>query len=262
MRPGLYPILFGGIDPDALAWRSTIIATNAVSPAQLRRVSTLIRALKAAGVWSSLDRLWLFAAENATQALTDLKARATATAVNSPTFTANRGYAGNGSNAYINTGFNPATGTPLYTQNDGSFGVWIETAETVTGSDHHYIANDEAIFSLLRQLNATQYNFGVNASAGTSYTYASQTGHWHAQRTASNAQALFKDGASVATSSTSSAAFASQAFFVLAGNNGGAPFGATNGRLSATWMGGSMGAPVVAAFNNAMRTYMTAVGVG
>jgi hypothetical protein len=72
------------------------VGGGALSNSELRLVSNLIRGLKTDGVWSSLDRLWLFAAENSTQALTDLVARSSATATNSPTFTANQGFAGNG----------------------------------------------------------------------------------------------------------------------------------------------------------------------
>jgi hypothetical protein len=65
------------IDVDARAWQTSVIsAGGTVSPQQLVRVSTLIRGLKVDHVWEVHDRLWLFAAENSTQARRDLVARA------------------------------------------------------------------------------------------------------------------------------------------------------------------------------------------
>src|SRR5262249_57621708 len=104
---------FGGARPfdgDTLAWQSAVQgAGGAVGYAQLGFVDRLIFDLKAANVWAGLDRLWLFAAENSQQALIDLVARAGATAVNSPTFTATRGWQGNGTSSYLHSHFNPPT---------------------------------------------------------------------------------------------------------------------------------------------------------
>ena len=44
-----------------------------VSSTRRTLVDALISGLKSDGVWPKLDRLWLFAAENATSALVDLK---------------------------------------------------------------------------------------------------------------------------------------------------------------------------------------------
>ena len=66
-------------------------ARRHVSSTRRTLVDALIRGLKTDGVWSKLDRLWLFAAENATSALVDVKEGRLATAVSSPTFTTDRG---------------------------------------------------------------------------------------------------------------------------------------------------------------------------
>jgi hypothetical protein len=249
------------VDPDALKWRAAVIAAGgAVSDMQKRRVSLLIAGLKKSGVWSALDRLWLFAAENSMQALVDLKARAAATPVNNPMFTANRGYAGNGSNAYIDTGFNPGTGAPNYAQDNACEGCWVETPQASSGTAHRYISYNENIYTQIGQLNTTSYEFGVNNGAGAaSYTFSTQTGVWHAQRTASNATALYQNGVSVQTSALASAVVSSRNFLVLAGNNAGSPYLPTDGRLAAVWMGKSIASP--GALYSLLRTYMAAVGV-
>jgi hypothetical protein len=121
----------GGIDAAALAWRAAVIAGGGtVSAPRLLLVGALAVSLKSAGVWTSLDRLWLLAAENTQSALIDIKAVAPSTAVAAPGFTVDRGYQGNGTTAYIDSGFNwqvPSIGANHYVQDSAGFGVWCET---------------------------------------------------------------------------------------------------------------------------------------
>jgi hypothetical protein len=251
------------VTPDAMAWRNAVLAASGtVSPQQLARVSTLIRALKAGDVWSSLDRLWLFAAENATQALIDLKARATATVANAPTFTANRGYAGNGSNAIVNTGFNPTSGSPNYTQSSAHWGLWVET--TSSGATMRLGGQDSANTTDMSSngAGATTYTFGVNQAAGVNTTVANTSlGDFDFVRTGAAAIVSYHLGAQTATATNASIAIPNNNFFVLAGNNAGVAFVPTDGRVAGFWAGGALTAPQVAAFRAARRAYMTAVGV-
>lgn len=253
MRPGLYPILFGSLDADARAWAAAVTAAGgAVSSSQLRLISILIVALKRAGVWTLLDRLWLFAAESATQALTDLKARAVATAVNSPAFTANRGYAGNGTTAHINSNFNPSTAGGNYARDDALLGCWVETEGASGGA---YMAAYIAQWSLFWRSGATTIGWPVNQGANQNFTFAGQTGLWALQRTGANATELFKDGASVATGVAASVALENRNVFILSDDGS---TSTTTGRLAAAFIGKSLTAPQQAAFNAAMRAYMPA----
>jgi hypothetical protein len=95
-----------GIDPDAARWIATVGQANVSGP-RGRMVSDTIRELKAGGVWADLDFLPVLCAENTAQALVDWKARKTMTLINTPTFTADRGYAF--STSGLNTGFVPST---------------------------------------------------------------------------------------------------------------------------------------------------------
>lgn len=81
----------------------------------------LVKDLKTAGVWSKLDTFAVFATDGSSDfALIDWKRLTQYTAVNSPTFTTNVGYNGNGTSAYINTNFNPSTSGVNYTLNNAS----------------------------------------------------------------------------------------------------------------------------------------------
>lgn len=93
-------------DADTLAWEAQVIVNGGtVSLARRIIVDQFIFDLKSAGAWALTDDYWAFWAENTAQALTSLKQRRLATAVNAPTFTADRDYAFDGATQYIDTGF-------------------------------------------------------------------------------------------------------------------------------------------------------------
>jgi hypothetical protein len=81
----------------------------------------LVVDLKDGGIWSKLDTFGVFATDgNSDFALIDWKRLSQYTAVNSPTFTTNVGFSGNGTSAYVNTNFNPSTSGVNYTLNNAS----------------------------------------------------------------------------------------------------------------------------------------------
>jgi hypothetical protein len=117
-------------DPATTAWAAAVVAAGGtVSSPRKTLVDNLIVGLKTDGVWAKLDRLWLFAGENAQSADRDLVSPANpATLINSPSFTADRGYTGNGSNAYVNSNVANNAGGLKYTQDSACFFGWSNTA--------------------------------------------------------------------------------------------------------------------------------------
>ena len=110
-------------------------------------------------------------------------------------------------------------------------------------------------------LDATNLQAGVNASSPIGAAHSGvQVAFWHAQRTASNAQAIFKNGASFVTGSAASVALVNRNFNILAGNNAGVAYQPTTARLSMAFIGGSLNGKEAALYG-AVRTYLTAVGV-
>jgi hypothetical protein len=103
-------------DPDVLLWRAAVVvAGGTVSNTRLSIINDFVYAEKTVGNWALTDDYWGLWGENSTQALVSLKQRRLATLVNSPTFTADRQYAFDGSTNYINTGFVPSTHGVNYT---------------------------------------------------------------------------------------------------------------------------------------------------
>jgi hypothetical protein len=97
-------------DSDVVAWEAAVIANGGtVSLARRIIIDQFVFSEKASGTWALTDDYWLLWGENAAQALTSLKRRELCTAVNSPTFTADRSYLFDGATNYLLTGFTPST---------------------------------------------------------------------------------------------------------------------------------------------------------
>jgi hypothetical protein len=246
------------VDADALKWRTAVVsAGGSVSTPQLRRISTLIATQKAAGVWQQLDREWVFAAENATQALIDLKARSSATAVNSPTFTAWRGYAGNGSTSYVNTNFNTSTGT-LFTQNSAHWGVWQRTAKTVGAVGNHGNVNTDA------GTNGVYVDFSspggrINDAGGAvSPAIVGGVGHLLLNRTAAAVSYAYYNGAKGVLNSTASQTPQNLTLWIGGRNLVGSINQASNAQVSAATAGAGLTDAQVLALYNTLAVYQAA----
>lgn len=97
------------------------------SASQQSKQNKLLVDLKNAGIWSKLDTFAVFATDGDEDfALIDWKRLTQYTAVSSPTFTVNGGFAGDGASSYIDTNFNPATSGVNYTLNDAGRYFWVD----------------------------------------------------------------------------------------------------------------------------------------
>ena len=94
------------MDPNA----QLIISAFTTPPTDERAelINATVQRLKVGGVWPLLDVLYMFAAADSQAALVNWRKPGTfnATLVNAPTFAADRGFTGNGTTAYIETGYN------------------------------------------------------------------------------------------------------------------------------------------------------------
>lgn len=110
-------------DPDYQAVLDYATTQGYTLPSSSQQVlqNQLVVDLKAAGIWSKLDTFAVFATDGSSDfALIDWKRLTDYTAVNSPTFTANEGFEGNGTSAYINTNYTFNTDFINPSQNDQS----------------------------------------------------------------------------------------------------------------------------------------------
>jgi hypothetical protein len=236
------------------------VATNGGSVSAGRKiiVNNLISSLKTAGIWTKLDRLWLYASENSASALTDLKATSLATAISSPTFTTDRGYTFNGTSSYINTEFNPATAGGSYTLNSASLGVYAR--QFGTGAFVYYVGiYSGAAFTGIYGDSVPQLGMLMN-DAASSGNVNSVPSLLVATRTASNARALYVNGVLGVSETQVSTSIPSFNVFVGARNNQGSPDTMSTAQISAAFIGGGLTATEVASFSASINTYMSEVG--
>ena len=146
------PVPTPAVDADyqAILDRSTALGYTAPSASQQTLQNTLVTDLKTAGVWSKLDAFYLFATDGDSDFATlnwKTPASFQATKTNSPTFTANEGFTGDGVSAYLDTNLNQANDTTNYTQDDASFGVYAWNEIAGTG---HYVMTADYFTTRLR----------------------------------------------------------------------------------------------------------------
>lgn len=172
-------------------------------------INTYITSLVSAGIWAKLDALYLFAAADTQGAgLNWVQNLYNCTLVSSPTFTADRGYTGNGTSAYIDSGFNPASASsPKYVQNDASVALWSRTSGTSTVSDAGEFDGTDGTSILCRGLTDNT-NFRVNNASGINTVGAvtDGTGLFSVRRTAPNALKAYRNGVSLGTDGATSTA--------------------------------------------------------
>lgn len=249
-----------GYDAATTAWVNAVVAASGtVSATQKGYVDTLIKSLKSGGVWTLLDRCFIFASENSQQATIDLVNLATATN-NGATFTANQGWAGNGSTTYLDSGFNLSTGTN-FTQNNSHFSEWRRTTSAVattrcSGALDGGATNGTYI--------STQAALGqINGGTGTQIAISggAESGHFLIVRTSSSAVASYLSGTSQATgSSDTSFAGLNQTYWIGGRNFGGSINQAHDAQSLALTFGASLTSGQVTTLYNALNAYKTSVG--
>ncbi|WP_143145851.1 hypothetical protein [Devosia enhydra] len=239
--------------------------TTPPTPERKVLINTLVGSLIDAGVWAKLDGLWLLAAADAQAGRRNWIQNAyNLTAVNSPAFAADRGYTGNGSSSYLDTGLVPSTFGGLYALNDASFGYWSLTSRA--GNSSNPMGSSSGVnsspFSIINprftddRLYPTVNDTG---SGGGGAANTQTSGLLSAQRdSAANVQ-VYRDGSLLANLSIASVALPSNSFALLARKTGSGAVNVTADQICMGYVGRALGA-LHSDLKNAVETYLTAVG--
>ena len=111
--------------------------------AHQQQYNSLICGLVADGTWSTLDFLYKFATDTATDALLNLVSASFAATSHGATFTADKGYTGDGTDSYLDTTYVPATASGNMMQNSAEVGIYDLSART-TGDFGTAIGSESA----------------------------------------------------------------------------------------------------------------------
>jgi hypothetical protein len=172
---------------------------------------------------SNFDRLGILGLQNQIAATTSfVNPSSTAlTLVNSPTFTAGQGFAGNGTTMRIDTNYNPVSGGVNFTLNNGSLFVYSRTNANAFYVDLGHFNGTTAIAQMDIR-DAGNFYFNINEIVGTSNEpVANSLGLFSGIRTASNQVKSYKNGVLLETVASNSVALINNNMYLLARNNNG-----------------------------------------
>lgn len=192
------------LDAVTVAWLAQLTTSFGSNPSSafIAALNTMIAGMRTDGNLTLLDRFWIFAQEVQGYARVSIvnPGSTQIIEVNTPTFTVNQGYTGNGTNRYLNTGFNYSTHAVNTLRNSISHGIYVTTnvAEAKFDAGYSSAATDNIVAS--RYSDGRIYGSANNSSGAPNVVNASSLGMTSARRTstATGGQA-FRNGAQVAT---------------------------------------------------------------
>ena len=263
----------GALDPDAVRWANAVRAAGStVSAARLGLVSGLIVSLKQARSGPGTDSAWTLtddygfpAAENTVQGLLSLKQLRLGTAVNSPTFTVDRGFTFDGATNYVDTGLIPNSHAVRASRPSNRLGVYNRTLTAGNGMD---IGGSNGNPRLLQFRSRASTNLAVYAAATANVvaavTQADNRGWMGGQRDGlvPSPCLFFRNGVQYDSQPSVSDGGSLPTFAIYLGcaNSAGTPASFRPGNLAAWAFGAPLSAAQALAEYNAIQTYMTAIG--
>ena len=253
----------GGFDTDyqAVLDRSTALGYTAPSASQQTLQNTLVEDLKTAGVWDKLDVFYVFATDGDSDFATlNWKAPSShqVTKVNSPTFTADSGFTGDGTSAYLNTSFRPLTNGNNYQANNASIGVYYNSSLSSNNlylSAYRTSADTDETFLRAGGQSPNVIN-NNNASNRDAFSVVGDFAQIH--RNSSN-QYLFTNG--IETDSlaiTGSNSLTDFEVYLLGLNNGGSIAALSNAQINFFYLGSTL-ISESSDFYNSLNTYKSAL---
>lgn len=212
--------------------------------------------------WPKLDALWVHAAHTSEAGrLNWLGNVYNCTPINSPAFTADRGFLPDGSSSYLDTGHNPATAiSPKFTRTSACMGIRSNTDNAANGSLAGYFdGNSNSGTSINPRATGDAITGRVNSSAGgvTFGASASSIGMFAMNRVDSANISAYRQGMLV--SSAASAAVTPPSGVLRLGSITDASYRAC--QFSMGWIGAGLTAQEQLDLFNWFEPYRTAVGV-
>lgn len=221
-----------------------VARATALDNKHINGYNDLICGMVSKGLWTKADAIYVLATQNTTSARLNLKSSSfSLTAMNSPTFTIDRGYAGNGTTSYLDTGFNPSTAGGVFTQNSASMGVWptiagntdvVEIGVAATWTGGTYVNADSGTSLAFGSVNTSVVNSAQAAAGGQKFVLVN--------RSAAGAEQIYVNGLIGGTATAASQAPASANVFIGGSNNSGAVSYGSTKTIGFAWIGSSLGA--------------------
>lgn len=269
-HPALRKYYYGGgvsysTEYQAVLDRATALGYTQPSGAQKTKQNTLVTSLKDAGIWSLLDVFYVFANDGGGDFATlNWKAPSSyqITRVNTPTFTSNQGFNGNGTTQYINTGWVPSTNGVNYTLNSASAGCHIYAhvteAKVDFGTCPSGIGSTPTLFFRADEGFGSSV-YSVNQAPNATFSNGGNCAGFHMSQRKDSANVYhFKNGSQVDTEADASTAVPSGAIYLLANNNSGSAATFSTRKMSCFFAGASLSG-LESSFYTSWNTYLSSL---
>ena len=203
----------GGFDTDYQAVLDFAISEGDTLPSANQQIlqNQVVLSLKDKGLWNKKDAFGLFATDgNVDFALICWKRLIKMDAINSPSFSANAGFTGNGTSSYIDTLFRPAIDGVNFLQDDAGFRI-----NSGTGSSNYILGTSSTADGNIRLRKRDdadlQINGGINTIEGVEFD---NTGNIHIDRI-SNTEVVARSSEATVTFSNNSTGLTSNPIWIF-----------------------------------------------
>ena len=251
----------GGFDADyqAVLDYATTQGYTLPSSGQQTLQNQLVVDLKSAGIWSKLDTFAVFATDGDSDfALIDWIRLIDYTAFNSPTFTTNQGFTGNGTSSYIDTNYNPNTNKVNLTINSASIGFWQRSSSVARPSVEIGTDDGTSRFQCLSRWSDSNSYMPIFTSNFPFVTASTSVGLFQNNRINSTTVNQYVNGVKNGLNqSDTSNTIPSRNITVLARNQS-TIFGFSNRQLSMSFIASNLESESND-FYNAFNTYITSI---
>lgn len=258
-----------GAEADAFVARCNASTTlNATHESAYR---ALIDGLVADGMWAKLAVLYVFASDTQTHALLNLISSSfNGTAFGTVAFTADHGFAGDGSTFYISTNWTESVnGGSLVTNSAGSFGTYVLTAAdplvvnpgSCYGSNWAYQNAFRPSFTTDHLIASNIHNISLLSATGAS---PNTQGMWVTSQSSGTSAKVFKNAVEVlaTTAGTGQAPeIVPYAVFAQANGSGAEAFQGAGIQQAAFFLGGTLTDADAANISDRLNDYMTVYGI-
>jgi hypothetical protein len=227
--------------------------TTPPSAARQTLIQNCVGSLITAGVWDKLDALYMLAAADSQAAKINWKNPGTynCTEVNAPAFAADMGFTG-AVGKWVDTTLNPITSpSPKYTQNDAGMFAWA-LQDLLSGG---IFSNGQSNLRVYPKFTDGSYYVALQGPL-INAPMADGRGLIAASRTTASSVSTYKNGVLIITGANTSQAIGNVPLVFLAGASD-----AYSGQIAAGGFGSQLSAAEHLAIYNALRAYLTGVGV-
>lgn len=254
------------IDADAAAWAAGVTANGGTySAATLAAQSTLATALKAAGLWSKINRINTFCGDQLAAALVPLKVgggNATDTNVNfvGGDYTEATGLTGNGSTKRLDTGLLASALTLSSTH----FSIYNRSA-AVGGAAISGSSDGTNFFGLAPPTvdgTVLSYQGNLPGALIISAVITTPYGHLVGTRTDASTHVVYRNGSSLASNAGAASALPAQSITLFSRNAAGTPTDFAAQIYAGYSIGSGLTAGDALAFSAHMEAFQDALGRG